>query len=142
MAEALANHFGRGSVQAWSAGSHPLRWIPSETRDVIEEKGISLDGHRSKGLKDVPLSEMDVVVEMETGVAGTLPETFKGRLIQWDIPDPFSGDLETFRAVRDVIEEHVDALLADLRQPRRDPRGELPAQAGSGPLPGARRERT
>src|SRR5215469_10597884 len=86
MAEALANHHGRDSVQAFSAGAHPLGWIPSETHDVLDEKGISLEGHRSKGLKDVPLSEMDVVVDMEAGLIGTLPENFMGRLIEWEIP--------------------------------------------------------
>jgi arsenate reductase (thioredoxin) len=140
MAEALANHLGRDSVQAFSAGAHPLGWIPSETHDVLHEKGISLEGHRSKSLKNVPLSEMDVVVEMEAGVAGTLPEKFNGRLIEWDIPDPFSGDVEAFREVRDLIEEQVNALLADLRESRSSPRRELPDQAGSGRRRGARRE--
>jgi arsenate reductase (thioredoxin) len=114
IAEALTNHLGRDGVQAWSAGAHPLGWIPSETHDVLDEKGISLDGHRSKSLKDVPLSEMDVVVEMEIGLLGTLPGNFKGRLIEWDIPDPFSEDVEVFRTVRDLIEEHVNALLVEL----------------------------
>jgi arsenate reductase (thioredoxin) len=140
MAEALANHLGRDSVQALSAGAHPLGWIPSETRDVLDEKGISLEGHRSKGLKDVPLSEIDIVVEMEAGVVGTLPEIFKGRIIEWDIPDPFSGDVEVFRAVRDLIVEHVNALLAELCQPRGNPRRDLPAPAGPGVRPGARRD--
>ncbi len=114
IAEALANHLGHDRVRAWSAGAYPLGWIPSETRDVLEEKEISLNGHRTKGLKNVPLAEMDVVVEMEPGVIGTLPENFKGRLIAWDIPDPFNGELEVFRTVRDLIERHVSALLAEL----------------------------
>jgi arsenate reductase len=117
IAEALANHLGRGSVRAFSAGAHPLGWVPSETHDVLDEKGISLEGHRSKSLKDVPLSEMDVVVELEAGLVGKLPENFKGRLIEWDIPDPFAEDVAVFRAVRDLIEEHVNALLAELCPP-------------------------
>jgi len=140
IAEALANHLGGDRVQAFSAGAHPIGWIPSETHDVLEEKGISHEGHRSKGLKDVPLSDMDVVVEMEAGVAGTLPEKFKGRLIEWDTPDPFSGDVEAFREVRDLIEEQVNDLLADLRQSRSNPPRELPDQAGLGRRRGARRE--
>jgi arsenate reductase (thioredoxin) len=140
IAEALANHFGGDRVQAFSAGAHPIGWIPSETHDVLDEKGISHEGHRSKGLKDVPLSEMDVVVEMEAGLFGTLPENFKGRLIEWDIPDPFSGDVEVFRTVRDLIEEQVNALLAELCPPGSHPRRELPAPPGPGRRPAARRE--
>jgi arsenate reductase len=114
MAEALVNHLGHDRVRAWSAGAYPLGWIPFETREVVEEKGISLDGHRTKGLNNIPLAEMDVVVEMEPGVVGALPDNFKGRVIEWDIPDPFSGDLQVFRAVRDLIEQRVKALLAEL----------------------------
>ena len=108
------NHLGHDRVRAWSAGAYPLGWIPFETREVVEEKGISLDGHRTKGLNNIPLAEMDVVVEMEPGVVGALPDNFKGRVIEWDIPDPFSGDLQVFRAVRDLIEQRVKALLAEL----------------------------
>jgi arsenate reductase (thioredoxin) len=140
MAEALANHLGRDRVQALSAGAHPLGWIPFETHDVLDEKGISLEGHRSKGFKDVPLGEMDVVVEMEAGIIGTLPEKFKGRLIKWDIPDPFSGDVEVFRTVRDLIAEHVNALLAELCQPGGDPRRELLVDQDLGDGTEARRE--
>ena len=114
IAEALANHLGQDRIRAWSAGAYPLGWIPSETGEVLEEKGISLNEHRTKGLKNVPLAEMDVVVEMEAGIVGALPGNFKGRLIAWDIPDPFNGDLEVFRTVRDLIERHVSALLAEL----------------------------
>lgn len=114
MAEALANHLGRDKVRAWSAGAYPLGWIPSETREVLEEKGIALDGHRSKGIKDVPLAEMDVVVEMEPGLAGELLRDCRGHVMAWDIPDPFNGDVELFRTVRDIIERHVNALLSEL----------------------------
>ncbi len=114
MAEALANHLGHDRVRAWSAGAYPLGWIPSETREVLEEKGISLDGHHSKGIKDVPLAEMDVVVEMEPGLAAPLLKGFQRRVIAWDIPDPFSGDVERFRTVRDIIELQVNVLLAEL----------------------------
>ena len=114
MAEALANHRGAGKVQAFSAGSHPLGVISQGTREVLSEKGITLDGHWSKGLRDVPISEMDVVVEMGYGVTCPVPAEFKGRLIQWNIPDPYGLDWDYFRGVRDLIENEVRTLLADL----------------------------
>ena len=114
MAEALANQLGEGKVQAFSAGTHPLGVISQDTRAVLREKGITLDEHWSKGLQDVPISEMDVVVEMGFGVTCLLPADFKGRRIQWDIPDPFSLDQSYFRDVRDLIESEVRRLLADL----------------------------
>ena len=114
MAEALANHLGEGRVRAWSAGSHPLGEITPETYEVMAEKGITLEGQWSKGLRDVPVAEMDVVVGMGCEVVCPVPAGFQGRVIEWNIPDPYSRDLAFFRSVRDLIERQVTALLSDL----------------------------
>ena len=113
MAEALANRLGEGKVQAWSAGTNPLGMISSDTCAVLGEKGITLEGHWSKGLEDVPVSDMDVVVEMGYGMKCKLPADFKGRLLKWQIPDPFLLGREHFRDVRDLIENEVRTLLAE-----------------------------
>jgi protein-tyrosine-phosphatase len=114
MAEALANRFGDGRVQAFSAGTRPLGVISRGTHEVLREKGITLEGYWSKGLRDVPISEMDVVVEMGYAVTCPVPADFKGRVIQWSIPDPYGLDRDFFRDVRDLIENEVRTLLADL----------------------------
>jgi arsenate reductase len=114
MAEALANHLGRGQVHAWSAGSRPLGLILPETHEVLSEKGISLDGQRSKGIWEIPVGDMDYVVSMGCEVSCPVPVGFKGKLIEWNIPDPYSHDLEFFRTVRDLIEAQVRTLLARL----------------------------
>ena len=114
MAEAFAKHLGKGKVQAYSAGSHPYGRIVPETHEVLREKGISLEGHSSKGLRDVPVADMDVVVGMGCEVECPVPAGFKGRVIEWNIPDPFPYDLEFYRNVRDLIELQVKNLLDDL----------------------------
>lgn len=116
MAEALANHSGQGRVRASSAGSHPLGEIVPLTFDVLKEKGISLDGHWSKGLRDVPVAEMDIVVGMGCEVVCPVPAGFKGRVIEWNIPDPYGREIEFYRSVRDVIARQVAALLEVLDQ--------------------------
>jgi arsenate reductase len=114
MAEALANHHGKGRVRAWSAGSRPLGEITPQTCEVMQEKGISLDGHKSKRLDDVAVGDMDVVVRMGCEVACPVPVGFKGRVIEWNIPDPYGRELSFFRSVRDSIQRQVIALLNDL----------------------------
>jgi protein-tyrosine-phosphatase len=59
---------------------------------------------------------MDVVVEMGSEVKCPVPADFKGRLIQWDIPDPYFHDHDYFRGVRDLIESEVRGLLAELAE--------------------------
>jgi arsenate reductase len=117
MAEAFASRLGAGRVRAWSAGSAPLGRILPETHEVLSEKGISLDGHRSKGVAEVPMADMDAVVSMGCEVTCPVPVGFKGRIVEWDIPDPYGQDLEYFRRVRDMIERQVTALLEELEGP-------------------------
>jgi len=117
MAEAWANHFGNGRVQASSAGSHPFGSIVKDTHTVMSEKRISLDGQWSKGLHDVAAAEMDVVVGMGCEVECPVPVGFKGRVVDWNIPDPYGRGIESFRNVRDMIERQVLGLFADLIAP-------------------------
>jgi len=114
MAEAFANQHGKGRIRAWSAGSSPLGHITAKTCDVMLEKGLTLEGHASKSLRDVPVSEMDVVVGMGCEVSCPVPVGFRGKVIEWDIPDPFGLPVEFFRDVRDMIERKVLELIENL----------------------------
>ncbi|HEY6292498.1 MAG TPA: arsenate reductase ArsC [Terriglobia bacterium] len=114
MAEAFANRLGEGKLRAWSAGSYPLGWIAPDTRVVMDEKGIALRAQWSKGVDDVPLDQMDVVVTMGCEVDCPLPAEFKGRVLEWNIADPFGSHLDRYRAARDSIEEQVRELLAGI----------------------------
>lgn len=117
MAEAFANHLGDGRVRVWSAGTYPLGWIEANTRLVMEEMGIRLDGQESKSVSDVPFDQMDVVVATGRWVLIGLPAGSEARLVRWEIPDPFGADLKEYRAVRDLIEVKVRELLAELAHP-------------------------
>ena len=124
MAEAIANQLGQGRIRAWSAGSNPAGWIAPGTQQVLQEKGILLDGHWSKGMADVPVSQMDIVVGMGCEVVCPVPAGFKGRVIEWSIPDPFGHPLDFFRDVRDQIEAEVKVLLESLAPASQEPSGD------------------
>ena len=113
MAEALANRLGQGRVRAWSAGSRPAGVISAVARNVMREEGLSMDGQSSKGLEEVPVAEMDIVVTMGCEVRCPMSKGFTGRLVEWNIPDP-GDDLQLGREVRALIERQVRALLAEL----------------------------
>jgi arsenate reductase len=114
MAEGWAKYHGKGKAAAFSAGTFPYGSIIEDAYTVMQEKGISLEGQRSKGLRDLAVAEMDIVVRMGHEVQCTLPAGFKGRVVDWDIPDPIGHGVDTFRDIRDLIEEEVLSLLADV----------------------------
>jgi protein-tyrosine-phosphatase len=104
-------------VQALSAGTHPYGMVVEDTCAVMSEKGVSLEGQWSKGLRDVAVAEMDVVVNMGREIEFPLPEGFNGCVVEWNVPDPFARSTESFRNVRDMIERQVLGLLADVLAP-------------------------
>ena len=111
MAEAWARHLGGGKVEAVSAGLHPLGFIAPETRVVMAEKGVSMDGQRSKGLDAIDWAQVDVLVNMSGLPARTLVREFKGKRLNWNVGDPYLDPLETYRSVRDLLERKVRRLL-------------------------------
>ena len=118
MAEALAKKKGGKRVRVWSAGTFPLGEIIPQTDAALRAQGVTLEGQWSKGLRDVPVDTMDVVVEMGPEVHCSLPPTFKGRVVEWNIPDPYGHDPEYFRRVFDLVDRQVKELLDSLDQRR------------------------
>ena len=114
MAEGFAKKLGAGRLRSWSAGLYPLGWTEKNTSLVMNEVDISLAGRRSKGMTDVPLDQMDVVVAMGTEVSFDLPSCGNSRIIRWQIPDPFGSSLDRYRAVRGLIEVEVTNLITEL----------------------------
>ena len=114
MAEAFLNRSGGDGVHGWSAGSCRLGEIAWGTSLVMREKGISLEGQWSKGLNDVPLADMDVIVTMGCEVSCPAPAGFAGRVVEWSIPDPYGSDRAAYREARDLVEAKVTALATEL----------------------------
>ncbi len=115
MAEALARQSASDVIEAASAGLSPFGKIVEPTRKVLLERGIRMDGQHSKGLREVSPDSFELIVNM-TGMPGRA--LFPGaHVVDWDIADPYGEDLLMYRQICDEIEEHLNALVADLRKP-------------------------
>ncbi|MGH9778930.1 MAG: low molecular weight phosphatase family protein [Candidatus Acidiferrales bacterium] len=114
MAEAWARHLGAGRVEALSAGVRALGFIATETREVMAEKGVSMDGQRSKGFDAIDWPQVDVLVNMSGFPTRDVVPDFKGKCLDWKIADPYMDPLETYRSVRDLLERKVRKLLEEL----------------------------
>lgn len=112
MAEAFARQHGRGRVLASSAGSRPRSRVDAQAVAVMQERGIDMSRQTSKGLGELPGITWDVVVGMGCGEdCAVVPAT---RRLAWQIPDPAHQPLDTYRRVRDAIEESVRTLIDQL----------------------------
>lgn len=94
----------REAAAAASAGINPLGYIARETLQVLAEVGVATTGLRSKGLKDVDLKDCRLLVNLSTYSLGTrIPASFKDRLLQRPVVDPYGRGLEVYREARDAI---------------------------------------
>jgi protein-tyrosine-phosphatase len=117
MAEALTRIHGKGVVSAWSIGARPSGKVNEHAIAAMKEIGYDLSRHWSKSLDDVPDIEYDLVVTMGCGVE--CPYVHARERQDWGIPDPQDSEPEQFRAVRDVIEQKVLALVERIGIPHK-----------------------
>lgn len=110
MAEGFARRHGAGKVTAWSAGSRPSGKVNETAVALMEEKGVDMSAHRSKGLDGLPTEKWDYVITMGCGDACPfVPSRAKE---DWAIPDPKHMSADDFRKVRDLVEAKVKDLIS------------------------------
>ena len=109
MAEAIAKSLAGDAWDVWSAGSHPSGAVHPTAAQAMAELGLSLSGHRSKGLEAVPQRTWDYVVTMGCGDA--CPHVPARRRLDWQIPDPVGQPADEVRRIRDQITAQVRQVL-------------------------------
>jgi protein-tyrosine-phosphatase len=112
MAEAFARMHGGDAFEAHSAGSRPSGRVNPRAVQFMSEKGYDLTAHESKSLDAFNGTDVDVAVTM--GCGDSCPLVLAGRREEWNIPDPKELPDDEFRKVRDLIEQKVKDLLAQL----------------------------
>lgn len=117
LAEGLANHLGKGRVEAHSAGTMPFGVNPHAV-EVLKELDIDISGHYSKGLDDVP-APFDRVITLCDSAASLCPAPIHGAPTDhWSTFDPsfVSGGptvvRQAFRDVRDRLAKQIGELIA------------------------------
>ena len=116
LAEAIARQL-EPEVEAWSAGTEPTHVRP-QVRPVLEEVGYDAHGLRSKGLLEVPLDEIDLVISLcAEERCPVLPSSVQ--ILSWPLPDPAAAPdseaIEAFRATRDELIRRLPAVLKELK---------------------------
>ncbi len=118
IAEAAAKHLAPPRTRIFSAGVKPST-IPPHVVQAMQELGISMNGQKSKGLADVPIQDIDLVVSF--GDAHRRCETLprRARVETWPVPSELqpekagAASLSAIRDERDEIDKRVFALFLD-----------------------------
>ncbi|HET6347597.1 MAG TPA: arsenate reductase ArsC [Candidatus Krumholzibacteria bacterium] len=117
MAEGIARTFGADVVEPFSAGTNPTGMVSEDAIEIMREVKIDISHQTSKGLADVPVGDMDIVISMAPRPAARMvPPGFRGRVIDWKVEDPMGKSLTVFRRVRGELDVLVKRLIEDVRR--------------------------
>jgi len=102
-----------------SAGSAPSIVRPQAIQ-VLEEIGVDISGHTSKGLDAVDAASVEAVITL---CAEEVCPVFFGKVhrLHWGLPDPAAVTgpeevrLEAFREVRDELVRRMNVLFERMR---------------------------
>lgn len=117
--QAFFERLAPSDVRAESAGTQPTRAIWPEVIQAMREVNIDLSDRKPKKLTPEMELHADWAVTMRCGDSCPyVPTTVE----EWDISDPAGLPLEEVREIREVVEEHVQALIDEkLEEIRTDP---------------------
>jgi arsenate reductase len=105
MAMGFFTEFAGNAAVAWSGGSEPGNEVNPAAVAAMAERGIDISREYPKPWTDEIVQAADVVITMGCGDACPI------------FPDPAGQDVDSFRPIRDDIEERVRRLLAELEVP-------------------------
>jgi len=127
MAAALLHHLTGDRIEVRSAGTQPADQINPRAVAAMAEIGIDLTASTPKVLTVDAVASSDVVITM--GCGDTCPYFPGVTYRDWKLDDPAGQPLDTVRAIRDDITNHVTALIAELLPGGAPPQSAPPTSA-------------
>jgi arsenate reductase len=115
MAEAFADHYGKGKLIASSAGVMLADKVNPLVVEVMKEKGIDISKNKPKLLTTQMAQEADQIITMGCSVEKFCPAPLLNNVIDWALEDPKGKPEEIVRKIRDEIETKVLKLIADTK---------------------------
>jgi len=113
MAEAFANAYGKGKVEAVSAGTMPAKEVSPVVVQAMREKGLGISANRPKLIANEMVQEADTIIVMGCGAEGFCPAPLLNKVVDWGIEDPKGKPVEKVREIRDEIEKKVRIMLGE-----------------------------
>jgi len=113
MAEAFANHYGKGKLVASSAGVMLADRVNPVVVEVMKDKGIDISMNKPKLLTTKMAEEADQIITMGCSVEKFCPAPLLKNVIDWALEDPKGKPIEKVRQIRDEIEKRVLKLISE-----------------------------
>ena len=110
MAAGFLSHLAGDRIEVLSAGTEPADHVNPVVVAAMAEVGIDITAAKPKILTRGTTQTSDLVITMGCGEAYFPGVAYR----DWTLPDPAGQFLEKVRAIRDDIDNRVQALVAEL----------------------------
>jgi protein-tyrosine-phosphatase len=114
MAEAFANHYGKGRLIASSAGIVLAERVNPAVVEAMKEKGIDISMNKPKLFTAKMLEDADQVITMGCSAERFCPAPLLKNVIDWGLEDPKGKPVDEVRRIRDEIETRVIKLVTEI----------------------------
>ena len=114
MAEGFTNAWGKGVIEAYSAGTEPVGKVNEQAVKVMKEKKIDISHQRPKTLDDIPVPDM--IISM--GSDDVCPRIPGVPATDWGLADPEGREEAFFSRIRDIIATRVRSLIMEAKAGR------------------------
>ncbi len=120
MGEALFNHFGKGRVRAFSAGSSPIGRINQGAVQTLKRHGLPTEGFVSQSWDEFADSAIDIAITVCDSAANEVCPVYMNSVVRghWGVSDPghTQGTDEEIEAAFEktfaILQSRVEKLLA------------------------------
>jgi arsenate reductase len=112
MSQALFTRAAGGRHHALSAGTTPADRVHPEVLEVMNEIGIDLSDGTPQRLTRKLAEQADLVITM--GCGDECPFIPGKRYLDWDLPDPAGRPADDVRAIRNEINDRIEAPITEL----------------------------
>jgi TonB family protein len=115
MAEAIARLDAPDAIEAFSAGLAPIGFVPWLTKLTLRRNRYWVKGLQPKSISPEVWEQADIVINLS---GRPREQAFReySKVEDWEIEDPFDGDLDTYQQVFEKIRLRIAELGQECRE--------------------------
>ncbi|WP_314646731.1 low molecular weight phosphatase family protein [uncultured Microbacterium sp.] len=106
---ALLEHLAGDRFTATSAGLAPADAVNPAVAATVAELDMDITDRVPRAVTEADLQDADIVVLMKPGLE--LPATPRGKVLQWEFPNPETWDADAVRPLRDAVSAKITETL-------------------------------
>lgn len=126
MAEGLFKQLSSSSAVEFAVSSAGVGAVNGDAPatnavNVCKALGVDISGHKARNIQEVDITKKDLLVVMTMSQAQALMQCGipQNKIYILNVPDPFGGDMEIYKACCDAIKTQLEILLEYIEQDNR-----------------------